>query len=182
MKTARAGQRIFGTEQEATYMRKTILAVLGAGVLALLVGPAAGVAQPPPAGERGPWMGRAGRMARFLDLSDQQQEAIKKLREDQRGDRQALWEKLKKNRDAMQQALESANPDATAVGELAIEAHRLHQQERALRDAQDRAIRELLTPEQKTKFDAMTALREEGMGGPPEGGFGPRPGRGPERP
>jgi Spy/CpxP family protein refolding chaperone len=161
-------------------MRKTILAVLGAGVLALLVGPAVGVAQPPPPGERGPGMGRAHRMARFLGLSDQQREAIQKLMEEQRGDHQALREKLKKNRDAMQQALESANPDPTAVGELAIEAHRLRQQLRALRDAQDKAIRELLTPEQKAKFDAMTALREEGMGGPPERGFAP--GRGPERP
>jgi len=160
-------------------MRKTILAVLGAGVLALVVGPAAGIAQPPPPGERSPWMGRADHMARFLGLSEQQQDEIKKLMEDRREDRQAMWEKLKKNREAMQQALESANPDPAAVGELAIEAHRLRQQEQALRDAQDKAVRALLTPEQRVKFDAMKALREEGMGGPRGGGFGPRPGRGP---
>ena len=159
-------------------MRKTILAVVGAAVLALVVGPAAGIAQTPPPGKHGPWMGRADHMARFLGLSEQQQDAVRKVMEDRRADHQALWEKLKKNREAMQQALESANPDPAAVGELAIEAHRLHQQEQALRDAQDKAIRDLLTPEQQVKFDAMKALREGGMGGPRGGGFGPPPGRG----
>ncbi len=163
-------------------MRKTILAVLGAIVIALGVGPAAGIAQPPPPGERGPWMGRADRMAKFLGLSQQQQDQIRKLMEDRRADHQALWDKLKKNRDAMKQALESANPDPTAVGELAIEAHQLHQQAQVLRDAQDKAIRDLLTPDQKVKFDAMKAMRPERMGGPGGPGFGPRHGGGPEQP
>ncbi len=163
-------------------MRKTILAVLGAGVLALGVGPAAAIGQPPPPGERGPWMGRANHMAKFLGLTDQQQAEIKKLMEDRRGDRQALWEKLKTNRDAMKQALDSAAPDAAAVGELAIEAHKLHQQMQALRDAQDKAIRDLLTPDQKVKFDAMKALRPEGMGGPRGADFGLQHGGGPEQP
>ena len=163
-------------------MRKTILAVLGAVVIALGVGPAAAMAQPPPRGERGPWMGQADRMAKFLGLSQQQQDQIRKLMEDRRGDRQALWEKLKTNREATQQALDNANPDPAAVGELAIEAHKLHQQMQALRDAQDKAIRDLLTPDQKVKFDAMKAMRPEGMGGPRGGGFGLQHGGGPEQP
>src|SRR5512143_3729128 len=120
-------------------MRKTILAVLGAVVIALGVGAAASIAQPPPPGERGPGMGRADRMARFLGLTDQQQAEIRKLVEDRRGDHQDLWDKLKTSREAMRQALESASPDPAAVGELAIEAHKLHQQMKALRDAQDKA-------------------------------------------
>ena len=163
-------------------MRKTILAVLGAVVIALGVAPAAATAQAPPRGGRGPWMGQADRMARFLGLTDQQQADIKKLMEAGRGDRQALWEKLKTNRDAMQQALDNANPDPAAVGELAIDAHKLHLQMRALRDAQQKAIRDLLTPDQKVKFDAMKALRPEGMGGPGGPGFGPEHGGGPELP
>jgi Spy/CpxP family protein refolding chaperone len=106
-------------------------------------------------------------MARLLGLSEQQQDEVRKLMEERRADHQALREKAEKTRDAMQQALESANPDPAVVGELAIEAHRLRQQERALREAQDKAIRELLTAEQRVKFDAMKALREEGMGGRP---------------
>ncbi len=180
MKTTRTGEHILRTEQEATFMRKTIVAVLGA--LALGVGPAAAIAQPPPPGERGPWMGRADRMARFLGLTQQQQDEVRKLMEDRRGDRQALWEKLKTNREATQQALDNANPDPAAVGELAIEAHKLHQQMQAMRDAQDEAIRGLLTPDQKVKFDAMKAMRPEGMGGHPGPGFGPEHGGGPEQP
>lgn len=163
-------------------MRKTMLAVLGAAALALVIGAGAGSAQPLPAGERGRWMGRADHMARFLGLSEQQQDELRTLMEERRADHQGLREKLEKNREAMQQALESANPDPAAVGELAIEAHRLRQQERALREAQDEAIRELLTAEQRLRFDAMKALREEGMGGRPGGGFGPRADRGPGRP
>jgi Spy/CpxP family protein refolding chaperone len=149
-------------------MRKTILAVLGTAVLALVVGPATGSAQPPPPGERGPWMGRGEPMARFLGLSEPQQDEVRRLMEDRRADHQAL-RRIRKSR------------VAAVVGELAIEAHRLRQQERVLREAQDKAIRELLTAEQRVKFDAMKALREEGMGGPRGGGFGPRPERGPGR-
>jgi Spy/CpxP family protein refolding chaperone len=182
MKTAAGVELIFEAEQEATLMRKTILAVLGAVVIALGVGPAAAMAQPPPPGERGPGMGRGDRMARFLGLTDQQQAEIKKLMEAGRGDHQGLWEKMKTNREAMEQALDSANPDPAAVGELAIEAHKLHQQMKALRDAQDTAIRDLLTPDQKVKFDAMKAMRPGGMGGPRGAGFGPEHGGGPEEP
>jgi Spy/CpxP family protein refolding chaperone len=163
-------------------MHKTILAVLGAVVIALGVGPSAAMAQPPPPGERGPGMGRAARMANFLGLTDQQQAEIKKLMEAGRGDRQGIWEKLKTNREAMQQALGNPNPDPAAVGELAIEAHKLHQQMQSLRDAQDNAIRDLLTPDQKVKFDAMKAMRPEGMGGPRGAGFGLQHGGGPEQP
>ncbi len=162
-------------------MRKTILAVLGAAVVALVVGPAVGIAQPaPPPGEHGPGMGPHARMARYLGLTQQQQDDVRKLMEERKADHQALWEKLGKNREAMQQALDSASPDPAAVGELAIEAHKLHQQMQALRDAQDKAIRDLLTPDQKVKFDAMKAMRPEG--GPRGGGFGLQHGGGPEQP
>jgi Spy/CpxP family protein refolding chaperone len=160
-------------------MRKTILGALGAALLALALGPAAALAQPPPPGGRGPWMGRADRMAKFLGLSQQQQDEVRKLLEERRTDHQALRQQLVKNREAMQQALENASPDPAAVGALAIEAHKLHQQEKALRDAQENAIRDLLTADQKVKFDAMKALREAGMGGPPAGEWGPRPNRAP---
>jgi Spy/CpxP family protein refolding chaperone len=158
-------------------MRKTTRAVLGVAVLALAAGPSPGSAEPPSPAERGSRMDRAEPMARFLGLSEQQQEAVRKLMEERRAEHQALRERMAANREAMEQALDVANPDPVAVGERAIEAHRLQKQQRALREAQDDAIRELLTAEQKVRFDAMRALRQEGRGGPPEGGFGPRPAR-----
>jgi Spy/CpxP family protein refolding chaperone len=166
-------------EQEEHEMRKTILAVLGGATLALVVGAAAGSAQSPPPGERGPWMGRAEHMARFLGLSEQQQDQIRKLMDERRTEHQALREKAEQAREQLRQALEAANPDPAAVGELAIEGHRLRQQERALREAQDEAIRGLLTADQRARFDAMKALREGGMGGPGGRPPGPRHDRGP---
>jgi Spy/CpxP family protein refolding chaperone len=166
---------------EAMKMRKAIVGVLSGAALALVVGAAMGSAQPPPPGERGPWMGRAEGLTRFLGLSEQQQGEVRKLMEERRTDHQALREKVERNFEELQQALENANPDPAAVGELAIEGHRLRQKERALREAQDEAIRGLLTPEQRARFDAMRALREEGPGGPPRGGPGLRPDRGPGR-
>ena len=165
-------------------MRKTILAVLGGAALALVLGAVAGSAQPPPPGEKGPGMGRPDGMARFLALSEQQQEQVRKVMDEQRPEHEALREKIEKNRDLLQQALESATPDPAAVGELTIEGHRLREQERALRDVQEKAFRGLLTAEQQVKFDAMKALREEGMGmgGPPGGRPGPRPDGGPRPP
>jgi Spy/CpxP family protein refolding chaperone len=118
-------------------------------------------------------MGRPDGMARFLALTEQQQEQVRKAMDEQRPEHEALREKLAKNREQLEQALETANPDPAAVGELAIEGHRLREQERALREAQEKALRALLTAEQQVKFDALKALREDGMGGPP--GFGPRP-------
>jgi protein CpxP len=165
-------------------MRKTTLAVVGAVGLALGVGGAAVLAQPPgPEGQRGarPGWGRTSGMARFLGLDDAQKEQLKTLMQSRRADHQALWEQARKNREQMKAALESANPDPVAIGELAIEGHRLRQQGQALREAQDKAIRAILTPEQQVRFDAMKALRAEGgpwggpKGGPGMHRGGPRP-------
>ena len=150
-------------------MQKTIMAILGGAFLALVIGVPASAQPPGPEGlgGKGPRMGRVAGMSRALGLSAQQQEQVQKLMEERSPEHEALREKLDKNRTDLEQALESANPDPAAVGELAIEGHRLHAQGRALHEAQDKAIRALLTPEQQVKFDAMKALRDEGMGGGP---------------
>lgn len=151
-------------------MRRANQAVLGATALTLALGAGVASAQPPfpeGSGERNPRMGRAEGMARFLGLSEAQKTQVRALMEARRAEHEALREKLDKNRDDLEKALEGASPDPVAVGELTIEGHRLHEQGRALREAQDAAVRKLLTPEQQAKFDAMKALRDEGgaMGG-----------------
>jgi len=142
-------------------MRKA-LAVLGVAGLVLGVGATAGAQPPGPDGSRGPRMERAEGMARFLGLSEEQKAQVEKLTEGRRAKHEALREKLEKNREQLQQALESVNPDPVVVGELAIEGHRLREEGRVLREAQDKSIRALLTPEQQARFDAMKALREDG--------------------
>ena len=149
-------------------MPKKTLAVLGAGALVLVLGAGTASAQPGPSemqAGRKSRMGRVEGLARVLGLSDQQKEQVQKLMDERRGDHQALWQKVEKNRQQLQEALASANPEPTAVGELAIEGHRLREQGRALRDAEDNAVRGLLTPDQQVKFDAMKALREQGPAG-----------------
>lgn len=142
------------------------LAVLGAAGLALGVA-AAGTQPTGQGGPRGARVDRAEGMARFLGLSEEQKAQVRTVMEGQRAKHEALREKLEENRGRLQQALESASPDPLSVGELAIESHRLREEGKALREAQDKAVRALLTPEQQAKFDAMKALRDEGgaMGG-----------------
>jgi len=158
-------------------MRKA-LAVAGVTALALGLGVAAGAQPPGTDGPGGTGKGRGQGMARFLGLSDEQKAQVEKLMESQRGQHQALREQMQANRKQLEQALQNANPDPAAVGELAIEGHRLREQGRVLRDAQDKAIRALLTPDQQAKFDAMKALR--GGGGPMGGRW--MHGGGPEEP
>jgi Spy/CpxP family protein refolding chaperone len=151
-------------------MRKMNLAFLGTALTLALVG-SAGAQPPPPEGPEGggPRTGRGDGMARALGLSDAQKEQVHKLMEGRRAEHQALREQIEANSEQLGKALEAASPDPTAVGELAIEGHRLREQGKALRNAQDKAVRAILTPEQQVKFDAIAAMREEG--GP--GGFGP---------
>jgi len=149
-------------------MRKTSLVILGTA-LTLALGGSASAQPPPPGGPAGGRMGRAEGMTRYLGLSDAQKEQVHQLMQGRRAEHEALREQIQANSEQLRKALEVANPDPAAVGELAIEGHRLREQGLALREAQDKAVRAMLTPDQQAKFDAMKALRDEA--GP--GGFGP---------
>jgi len=155
-------------------MRKWKLAILGTVLTLAAFGLAS--AQPPPLeGPEGggPRMGRGEGMARALGLSEAQKEQGHEGVEGRRAEQQAVREQVQAGWVQLRKALEVVNPDPAGVGELAIEGHRLREQGRALREAQDKAVRAILTPEQQARFDAIAALRDEG--GP--GGFGPRRGR-----
>jgi len=115
---------------------------------------------------RGPG-GRHDGMARMLDLNETQQEKLREIREQERPQREALHEKMSANRDALHQLLERGTADATAVGELVLEGRRLHEQGRALFEAEQKKVRAILTPEQQKKFDAMQERMKERRG--PEG-------------
>jgi Spy/CpxP family protein refolding chaperone len=165
---------------------------------ALLLGAATAQAQAPqqaawppgPGDERSRAHGPQGALTRTLELSEAQQEKLREIMDEQRPQLEALHEKISANRDALHQMLESGSADANAVGELVLEGRRLHEQSRALREAGQKAIRGVLTPEQQKKFDTMQAQRRErGPGRSPEGWpgdrppFGPGPGaRGPRPP
>jgi Spy/CpxP family protein refolding chaperone len=161
-----------------------------AGVAAAATMAAPLLAAEPPArpgrpGGRGPMDG----MARYLSLTDEQRTQIEEQRRQDRTAAEPIFARLRDNREKMRAALEAAAPDAATVGALAIEGHKLQEQLKSLREAGEKAIRAILTPEQQTKFDALQALRGgpgrmgpmgmmgRGMGpgpfGPPPGGGGP---------
>jgi protein CpxP len=155
---------------------------------ALLVAAGSAPAQPGPASglelgvafEPGPGMppaDRPGGMARDLGLSEAQQEKLREIMDEQRAQREALYEKLSANRDALHELLESGSADANAVGELVLQGRKLHEESRTLRDAEQKAIRAILTPEQQKKFDqALAQRRERGPGRGPDGFQGQPPG------
>ena len=86
------------------------------------------------------------------------------------------YEKLSANREALHELLESGSADANAVGELVLEGRKLHEESRTLREAEQKAIRAILTPEQQKKFDqALEQRRDRGPGrGPRASGPGGR--------
>jgi Spy/CpxP family protein refolding chaperone len=174
-------------------MRQEISRIAPVAV-ALLLGVAAVWAQAPegqgpqgagPSGQgpegRGPY-GRHDRMSRALDLNEAQQEKVRGIREEQRPQREALHEKMSANREALHQLLESGTADANAVGELVLEGRKLHEEGRALFEAEQKRVRAILNPDQQKKFDAMQERMKEHRRGPEGFGMprerGPRPGPG----
>ena len=124
-----------------------------------------------------PSPGRNEGMARDLGLSGAQQEKVREIMDEQRAQREAIYEKLSANRDALHQLLESGSADASAVGELVLEGRKLHEESRLLRDAEQKAIRAILTPQQQKKFDqVLEQRRERGPGRGPQDFQGRRPG------
>jgi Spy/CpxP family protein refolding chaperone len=130
---------------------------------------------------RGPG-GRDGKhlhwLAEELGLTDEQEANWKALAEQNRTEMEPLRQEGRELREKLRAAVEAENPDPQTVGAatLALEQHR-----KAV-GAAHKAFRErlnaTLTPEQKTKLEALKAQRHERRG--PDG-FGRRgtPGRKP---
>jgi protein CpxP len=121
-------------------------------------------------------------MARDLGLSEAQQEQLREIMDDQRTQREAVYDKLSANRDALQQLLESGRADANAVGELVVQGRKLHEESRTLREAEHKAIRAILTKDQQKKFDEVLAQRRDRGPGRGPGDFQGRPPAGPGGP
>jgi Spy/CpxP family protein refolding chaperone len=125
-------------------------------------------------------------MARALELSEEQKAAFRELLEQQRPQIHALREQMHENHQKLTDALEGDDPDPAAIGQLAIQGQALRKQAEAQREQASQALRALLTPDQRTKFDALNSLRGHapfglgGTGGVPSGGRGGRPPGAPE--
>ncbi len=147
--------------------------VLTAGVASIAVAAAALLAAEPPAGEgRRGGRGRMDGVATYLGLTDEQKAQLADQREKTRPQMQALFEKMRDNHEKLRQALEAPAPDPAAVGAIAIQGHTLQLQMKAQREAHEKVLRAMLSPEQQTKLDALEALRKSGPRRMGPGGMG----------
>jgi Spy/CpxP family protein refolding chaperone len=162
-------------------MRADLTAAMGMVGIALLIGPSDAAAQPFGPGEGGPGSRGPRGPGRFLELTEDQQEAARQIFEQRRPEMQALREQVRENRALLRDELESGSPDPTSVGELVIEGHALRQRGRTMREESKEAFESLLTPEQKRKLEMLEAARAVGGSRGPRGKMGSRGGASPFR-
>lgn len=96
----------------------------------------------------------------YLDLTEEQIEAVQALRETVREEMQAEREQTRALRDELRTALEAASPDATQVGELVIQLHTKKDALRATFSDVESQLTALLAPEQLEKWENFKELRE----------------------
>ena len=139
-------------------------ALVAFGVLSVAAaGVTAGAAQKAGEGHGGPGFRRGGfmlgRMARALDLTDDQKASVKALMEEQRKAAEPLWQQHRELRQQIRQQLDSGSPDPATVGRLTIQASGVGKQLRDARAQTKERLAALLTPEQKTRLDALEKAR-----------------------
>lgn len=96
-----------------------------------------------------------------LDLTEAQQAQVKEIMEKQKSQGEARWKDLRETRKALHEAARSENYDAAKVRELANKEAQLKAEATVQRIETMREVYSLLTPEQKQKWDAKRAHRDD---------------------
>jgi len=124
--------------------------------LSLLLVTAAAFAGQKPGSREGRGSERVVRAAlEKLELTGAQKDRLRTLAEAARPARQAQHEQRQADRAALRVALEAPNPDAAAIGGLML---RMQQGREVAREARQRlheATLDILTPEQRVRFEAF---------------------------
>ena len=123
-------------------------------------------AAPHEGGKRGR-AGRGGhefgeRFAQKLNLSDAQKQQIKDAQMAFRNENKAFFDQARDTRRQIKEAKEAG--DAARVEQLKAAAKSQHARMKELRQAQTQRIVALLTPEQRTQWEAMKAERQAKRG------------------
>ena len=112
--------------------------------------------------------GKAGMMAhrddfltKALNLTADQQAAVKALHEGQRTKAQPLMQQHHQQMAEIKTLLDGANPDATEIGQKMITAHATGLQLKALHDDFKTKLTALLTPDQKAKLQQMEQAHQD---------------------
>ena len=122
-------------------------------------------------GSGGP--GEHRRMARDLDLSQEQQQQVEGFAQEMRASVEPLMQQRRELRGQRQGALEAQ--DACALGEAELASHALRTQMKSARDAFKTNLESILSDEQQRKLEAMEAARAVGGRGQRRGRHGLRP-------
>jgi Spy/CpxP family protein refolding chaperone len=143
--------------------------VLGIAAIALAVAAGAAVAQgPPPAG--GGLHGMHHRMAMVsadehldhlavaLRLSDEQKASLQSLHTELMNSVEPLMEQARAAGQQLHDAVAAGSTDACALGQLVLQAHGNDAALSAAHEQFDAAFTALLTPEQKSEYDAIKAM------------------------
>jgi Spy/CpxP family protein refolding chaperone len=142
--------------------------VLGVALLSMALAASSALAQGPGAPGRGG--ARYQRLADYLGLSEEQQASWKSLWQQHQTEMAPLRQEGRGLRESLKAAMAAENPDPSTVGAAALALKQHRDKVMAAREAFTGRLSALLTPEQKTRFEAFRALRKSGPGF--GGGFG----------
>lgn len=112
------------------------------------------VAQPHPGGEMREHIIAA---EQYLNLNDSQKASWDAALSDVESQTTATMAKARTAQKQLNEALNAASPDACNIGSLAIQAHAAMDQLKTAHESIIAKLSSVLTPDQKTKFDAYVA-------------------------
>lgn len=118
---------------------------------------------------------RARKLARVLELSEEQRERSRALFRATLEDTKPLREQMRQLRGELRQQLTADPVDDAAISRLARELHGLRSQVREKKVALREGFEALLTPRQKERFETLRSLRET-LHGPRHAADGPTEG------
>jgi Spy/CpxP family protein refolding chaperone len=170
-------------------MRKTILTAIPVAFLMVATMAFAQPGQGRPGRGNGPGGGAKAGPIEFLGLDEAQTEAWNAFHEEFRAAVEPIHEARQALQVQLREALDAETANATAIGQLMIDAQKLRAEVVALRDQLDENLKSILTPDQLAKFEAFRAARTHtrgargpgkgfGAGNGPGNGFGAGPGLG----
>ena len=123
------------------------------------------MAQAQPRTHRGQRLGGDIReLKSYLGLTDSQAESIRNARRQQRDGMQPAVQELKSKQQALKGALDSGRQDPNEIGRLTLEARAARQKMMDARKASAANTASMLTPEQRSKLEALKSGGRENRG------------------
>jgi len=133
-----------------------------ATTLALGIACFAQTAQPSPRQGRGAGNRAGSALKSYLSLTDAQVETLRSARQKDREQMRANAEEMRTKRKALQEQMNSASADPTALGNLMLEMRSARQKARETRKQTGQELLASLTPEQKTKLEELKTAAKRG--------------------